>query len=51
VATVTYQKKDRIGTIDASHEHEPRLADEKDIDLGLPVARLVAIIGSNFAVL
>jgi hypothetical protein len=26
-------------------------ADEKDIDLGLPIARLAAIIGSNLAVL
>jgi hypothetical protein len=27
------------------------IADEKDIDLGLPAARLAAIIGSNLAVL
>ena len=43
-------KKDGIVPIGASNEHEPRLADEKDIDLGLPAARLAAIIGSNFAV-
>jgi hypothetical protein len=51
VATVTYQKNRSHRTIDASNEHEPRLADEKDIDLGVPAARLAAIIGSTFAVL
>ena len=51
MATVTYQKNRSYRTIDASNEHEPRLADEKDIDLGLAVARLAAIIGSIFAAL
>ena len=42
-------KKRLHRTIDASNEHEPTLADEKDIDLGLRAARLAAIIGSNSA--
>jgi hypothetical protein len=35
--------------MDANNEYEPKLADEKDIDLSLPVARLAAIIGAIFA--
>jgi hypothetical protein len=47
--TAIYQKNESHRTIDANNEYEPKLADEKDIDLRLPVARLAAIIGPTFA--
>jgi hypothetical protein len=31
------------------NEYEPKLADEKGIELRLPIARLAAIIGPTFA--
>jgi hypothetical protein len=34
---------------DANDECEPKVADEKDIDLRFPVARPAAIIGPTFA--
>ena len=43
-----YQKNNSHRTM-VRNEYEPKLADEKGIELRLPIARLAAIIGPTFA--